>query len=287
MRNNVRLNCSQIEVYAQVSQALAEDLHGVQDWTSSLIPSNGRVTATIVAREDCILCGQDWVEAALAIFDKNLAIIWYTDEGSVVKNGMTLCSIEGNARALLTAERTMLNFLQTLSATATITNDYVGVVADLPVKVMDTRKTIPGLRMAQKYAVTVGGGYNQRLGLHDGVLIKENHIAACGGVRQSLTQAQNIVPSYVPIQIEVETLLQLQDALSVWAQLILLDNMSVDLIAQCVAYTAGAAELEVSGNVTLANLRQYALTGVDRISIGGLTKHVRAIDLSLRVNNII
>ena len=214
--------------------------------------------------------------------DVSCSINWRVQEGDFIKAGQTLCQIQGQARALLTAERSALNFLQLLSATATLTRQYVDAVAGTKAKIMDTRKTLPGLRMAQKYAVKTGGGYNQRMGLFDGILIKENHILAAGGIRPVLVQAFGLAPKGATIQIEVEALAQLSEALDAGAKLILLDNFNLDDMRAAVAITAGRAELEASGGVNLDAVRAIAQTGVDRISIGALTKDVQAIDLSMR-----
>ena len=267
----------------QVSRAFEEDLNTSPDWTANLINAHNETTAQIKAKEAMTLCGSAWVDMAFKICDPLCIITWFAIDGAKIKAGDIICEIVGNTRSLLTAERTAINFLQTLSGTATIVSQYTELVNDLPVKVMDTRKTIPGMRLAQKYAVIVGGGCNQRAGLYDGVLIKENHITACGGISATLKLAQQQTPSHIPIQIEVETIEQLQEALSNNAKLILLDNMSIDTIKQCVKINNSQAELEVSGNVSLDNIRDYALTGVNRISIGALTKNINAIDISMRI----
>lgn len=275
---------SQYMVFKQVADALVEDLSSFPDYTANLIPEHKMVNASIKTRQDMVVCGIQWVNAAFSLCGEDVSIAWKVKDGDSIKAGALLCDITGHASGILTAERTALNFLQTLSATATITKKYVGHIKGTGVRIMDTRKTIPGLRLAQKYAVTVGGGYNQRNGLYDGVLIKENHIAACGGVDKVLSKAFSITPKNIPIQIEVETFSQFKQALHNGAKLILLDNMSLETISRCVEYNKGNAELEVSGNITLDNVLEYAKTGVDRISIGGLTKHIQAIDLSLRIN---
>lgn len=276
--------CPKYIVARQVAEALLEDLSSSPDFTANLIPERNTVNASIKTKQDMVVCGISWVEQAFILCDEHVRISWKVKDGDVIKAGTVLCEIMGCARSMLTAERTALNFLQTLSATATTVATYVKKVKGTSVKIMDTRKTIPGLRLAQKYAVTVGGGYNQRTGLYDGVLIKENHIAACGGVDKAITKAFMITPKHIPIQIEVETFFQFKQALHYGAKLILLDNMSLEKITRCVEYNNGAAELEVSGNVTLENVLEYAKTGVNRISIGGITKNIQAIDLSMRVN---
>jgi nicotinate-nucleotide pyrophosphorylase (carboxylating) len=272
-------------IVRQVAESLSEDLSIFPDWTAKLIQTNHSVSAKIKTNQDMVVCGIAWAEQAFRMCDKEAHFTWYVADGDKVGASTALGEIIGNARALLTAERTALNFLQTLSATATQVSQYVELVKDTQVKIMDTRKTIPGLRLAQKYAVTVGGGYNQRVGLYDGVLIKENHIMACGGIKQALAMAGTTIPNHIPIQIEVETFTELVQAVENGAKLILLDNMPLELIRQCVEYTNGRAELEASGNVNLANVRDYALCGVNRISIGALTKNIQAIDLSMRLSD--
>lgn len=266
---------------ANVNAALDEDVGG-GDLTAGLIPAGQRSRASIITREAAVLCGIPWFEACFRALDASVVIDWCVAEGESVTSGQALCRIEGDARALLTAERPALNFLQTLSATATLTRRYVDVVAGTRARILDTRKTLPGLRMAQKYAVRVGGGCNQRIGLFDGILIKENHILAAGGVRPALEAAFRIAPSGATVQIEVESLEELSAALDVGAKLILLDNFDLPMMRAAVELTAGRAELEASGGVNLETVRAIAETGVDRISIGGLTKDVRAIDLSMR-----
>lgn len=263
-----------------VRHAIAEDI-GQGDLTAELVPAAQLVRATIVCREPAVICGQPWVESCLRQLAPDSEIRWQLSEGDEAAPGQVLCMLHGHARGLLTAERCALNFLQTLSATATATRRYVDAVAGTGARIMDTRKTLPGLRLAQKYAVTVGGGMNQRIGLYDGILIKENHIAAAGGIAAVLEAARRI-GGEVPVQIEVESLTELQAALAADARLILLDNFSLDQLRDAVRLTAGRAALEASGNIHLGNVREVALTGVDRISIGGLTKHVQAIDLSMR-----
>lgn len=266
-----------------VAEALAEDLNNTPDWTANLISKESTAKAIIKTNQDMVICGVQFVETALRQTTPNHKISWLVNEGDSVKAGTQLCSIEGNARGLLTAERTALNFLQTLSATATITREYVTAIDNLDTQIMDTRKTIPGLRYAQKYAVLVGGGHNQRIGLFDGVLIKENHIIAHSGIEAVLEHAFKVTPAHIPIQIEVENFNELKQAVAHGAKLILLDNMSTAEISECVNYSKDKdVILEVSGNVSLSNVKDYALCGVDRISIGSLTKNIQAIDLSMR-----
>lgn len=269
------------EVQRNVLAALVEDIGG-GDLTALLSSATRRSLGTVISREDAVLAGSAWFDACFRQLDPLIAIRWHAADGEVIAAGQTLCEIEASTRALLTAERAALNFLQLLSATATATRLYVDAIAGTGARIVDTRKTLPGLRLAQKYAVTCGGGANHRLGLYDGILIKENHIMAAGGVTAALQQAQAIGRGEVFIQIEVETLEQLAEALDADAKMILLDNMDLTQMRQAVGLTAGRAELEASGGVSLETVRSIAETGVDRISIGGLTKNVRAVDLSLR-----
>lgn len=268
-------------VKQNVLAAMQEDI-GSGDLTALLIPEENTAEATIVSREDAIICGIDWVEACFRYANKDIKIKWLVNEGEKVTANQLLCKINGNARAILTAERCALNFLQTLSAVATHTRLYALAVSGTKVEILDTRKTLPGLRLAQKYAVTVGGGANQRLALYDGILIKENHIAAAGGIAAALTQAHQFNKN-VSIQIEVENLDELQQALAAGATSILLDNFTIPDMREAVAINQGRAKLEASGNVNLDSVRATALTGINRISIGALTKNIRAIDLSLRI----
>jgi len=262
-----------------VAIALAEDI-GSGDLTAALISPQQRASARVVSRDQAVLCGTAWFDACLRQLDPAVQIRWLAHDGEDIAPDQLLCEIAGDARALLTAERSALNFLQTLSATATLTRRYVDAVAGTQALVMDTRKTLPGLRLAQKYAVRMGGGANQRIGLFDGILIKENHIHAAGGIEPALAAAQ--AAQGVPVQIEVESLEELKTALAAGAQLILLDNFSLDELRAAVATTAGRAVLEASGGIRLENIRAVAETGVDRISVGGLTKDVVAVDLSMR-----
>lgn len=268
----------------QVQAALAEDI-GSGDLTAQLVPATQQVNATIIVRESAIICGIDWVNACFKQVDQNVSIHWLIAEGERVQTNQTLCKISGLARSLLTAERCALNFLQTLSATTTETRKYVDAIAGTKSQILDTRKTIPHLRLAQKYAVSVGGGYNQRLALYDGILIKENHIAAAGSIGAVLQQAFALNAGK-SIQIEVENLIQLHEALTAGAANILLDNFDTDLLLEAVKINLASAKpavLEASGGITLDNVREIALTGIDRISIGSLTKNVQAIDFSMRI----
>ena len=272
-------------VQQNVALALAEDI-GNGDLTATLIPELAQANATIISRENAIICGQDWFNACFKTLDSNMQINWHVAEGEQVKPNQLLCEIAGNARALLSAERCALNFLQTLSSVATHTRQYVDAITGTNALICDTRKTLPGLRLAQKYAVTVGGGFNQRLALYDGILIKENHIAAAGGILAALQAAQILASgagNLITVQIEVENCDELQQALSAGATSILLDNFSLENMRTAVKVNNGRALLEASGNVNLQTVRDIAATGVDRISIGALTKNIRAIDLSMRI----
>ncbi len=270
---------------ADVARALAEDV-GSGDLTAGLIDPARRARARILAREAAVICGTPWVEAALRALDPQVQLTWQVAEGQRCAPDQVVLEIEGSARALLSAERTALNFLQLLSAVATKTATYADVVAGTRARIVDTRKTLPGLRLAQKYAVRVGGGTNHRIGLHDAVLIKENHIAAAGGVTAVLRAAQQVAAQAAFIEIEVETLAQLTEALDAGATMVLLDNMPLPLLREAVRTNAGRAILEISGGVTLDGLRELAETGVDRISIGTLTKDVKATDFSMRLQEL-
>jgi nicotinate-nucleotide pyrophosphorylase (carboxylating) len=270
---------------ADVARALAEDV-GSGDLTAGLIDPARRARARILAREAAVICGTPWVEAALRALDPEVQLTWQVAEGQRCAPDQVVLEIEGSARALLSAERTALNFLQLLSAVATKTATYADVVAGTRARIVDTRKTLPGLRLAQKYAVRVGGGTNHRIGLHDAVLIKENHIAAAGGVTAVLRAAQQVAAQAAFIEIEVETLAQLTEALDAGATMVLLDNMPLPTLREAVRINAGRAILEISGGVTLDGLRDLAETGVDRISIGTLTKDVKATDFSMRLQEL-
>ena len=269
---------------ADVARALHEDV-GSGDLTAGLIDPARRAHARVLARESAVICGVAWVEATLQQIEPSARITWHVRDGQRCSADQVVLEIEGSARSLLTAERTLLNFLQLLSAVATHTATYVAAVQAVPgnrAQIVDTRKTLPGLRMAQKYAVLAGGGTNHRIGLYDAVLIKENHIAAAGSVTAVLQQAAAVAPTAKFVEIEVETLVQLQEALDAGARMVLLDNMSLDMLREAVRLNAGRAILEVSGGVSMATVRDIAATGVDRISIGALTKDVKAIDFSMR-----
>ena len=287
---NTDFSTAQIAALAQadVARALAEDV-GAGDLTASLIDPTRRARARVLARESAVLCGEPWATAAVLALDPSAAVIWHVREGQRCHADQVVVEIEGNAQALLTAERTALNFLQLLSAVATKTASFVSAVESVPgnrAAIVDTRKTLPGLRMAQKYAVHMGGGTNHRIGLFDAVLIKENHIAAAGGVTAALQRASQLAASAKFIEVEVETLEQLREALDCGAKMVLLDNMTMAHLVQAVAINAGRAILEVSGGVSLDTVRAIAATGVDRISIGALTKDVKATDFSMRFEEL-
>ena len=270
------------ELLHTVRIALAEDI-GSGDITAALIPEQQTAQATVISREAAILCGMAWFNAVFEELDSRVVIDWLVQDGDQVHSDQPLCKLSGPARALLSGERTALNFLQTLSATATLSGRYAEAVADLPVRILDTRKTIPGLRNAQKYAVRIGGCDNHRSGLYDGILIKENHIAAAGSINHAVTQARAGHPG-MPVEVEVENASQLLQALDAGADRLLLDNHSVAELSAAVKTVAGRAGLEASGGVTLDNIREIALTGVDYISTGSLTKDIKAIDLSMIFN---
>ena len=268
-------------IQANVAAALAEDL-GSGDLTARLIPVESMACARVITREDAVLCGTAWFEACFRSLDADVRCHWQAHDGEALHAGQTVCELSGRARALLSAERPALNFLQTLSGVATETRRYVQAITGARARIYDTRKTLPGLRLASKYAVRCGGGENQRIGLFDGILIKENHIAAAGGIRPALEAAFRLAGPDATVQIEVETLNQLREALAARATLILLDNFDLDGLRAAVEIAAGRAQLEASGGIDLATVRAIAETGIDRISVGGLTKHVRAVDLSMR-----
>lgn len=269
---------------ADVRRALAEDV-GTGDLTAGLVDPQRYACARVMARESAVICGQAWVNAALLQCDPTARLTWYVQDGARCAPDQVVLQIEARAQALLTAERTALNFLQLLSAVATKTALYVAAVAGTSARIVDTRKTLPGLRLAQKYAVRTGGGTNHRIGLYDAVLIKENHIAAAGGVTQVLAQAARVAAQARFVEIEVETLAQLAQALDAGAKMVLLDNMDLPSLHEAVRINCGRAVLEISGGVTLEGLLALAQTGVDRISIGGLTKDVKATDFSMRLTD--
>jgi nicotinate-nucleotide pyrophosphorylase (carboxylating) len=270
-----------LEIHKNVTAALSEDI-GTGDLTAQLIPTTQTSYANVIMREQAVLCGTAWFDTTFSCLDPRAKIHWNYQDGEIIPANEPICDIECNTRALLTAERTALNLLQLLSGTATLTRQFVHAVAHTRAKIVDTRKTIPGLRAAQKYAVRCGGGTNHRHGLYDGILIKENHIIAARGIAPALERARAMTNPQTFIQIEVESLAELEAALAAEAKMILLDNMCLEDMRAAVALTAGRALLEASGGVNLDNIAAIAETGIDRISIGCLTKDVRAIDLSLR-----
>ncbi|MFA5921674.1 MAG: carboxylating nicotinate-nucleotide diphosphorylase [Methylococcaceae bacterium] len=263
-----------------ITSFLDEDI-GSGDITAAIIPEAAHAQAEVVTREDMMLCGQAWFDAVLKHLDANVNIIWLAAEGEAVKKNTILCKLSGSARGLLTGERTALNLLQLLSATATVSRQYADAVAGTGCKVLDTRKTIPGLRNAQKYAVVCGGCYNHRIGLYDGVLIKENHIMAAGSISRAIQAARKLTT--VAVEVEVESMQELIEAIAAKPDRIMLDNFSLEAMRAAVKLNAGAIELEASGNIDLDNIRTIAETGVDYISIGALTKNVKAVDLSMRI----
>lgn len=267
------------EIIATVRVALDEDI-GSGDLTANLL-SDRQSSAELICREDTILSGRPWVDRSFSLLDTSVSLDWQQDEGEQVHCGQVICQIHGPARSILTAERTAINFLQTLSGVATTTRRYVDAVAGTGCRILDTRKTLPGLRKAEKYAVSCGGGHNHRIGLYDAVLLKENHIHTAGSVCQALELASRAVDTGVLIEIEVEDLAQLGQAIECGAKRVLLDNFPLNLLPEAVKLTDGRAEIEVSGNVTLENVRDIANSGINYVSIGALTKNVRAIDFSL------
>ena len=269
------------EIDRNVAAALAEDV-GSGDLTAPLTPARRTTRAVVLCRNDAVLCGQPWFDACVRKLDARAVVTWLMAEGTRVAANSRVCEIQGAARALLTAERSALNFLQLLTAVATEARRYADAVAGTRARIVDTRKTLPGLRLAQKYAVRTGGAGNHRIGLYDAMLIKENHIAAAGGIRPALAVAGKNLPAGAWIQIEVETHDQLREAIDAGAKMILLDNMNPDEMREAVRIAAGRVELEASGGITLANVRAIAETGVDRISIGSLTKDIKAADFSMR-----
>jgi len=275
----VRIDRAAIE--SDVRRALAEDI-GDGDVTAELLPTAQRAFARVITREQAVLCGIPWFEACFHQLDPLVNIHWHAQEGSRIAADSLLCTIQGSARTLVTAERSALNFLQTLSATATVTATYVEAVQGTGVAILDTRKTLPGLRTAQKYAVCIGGGSNHRMGLYDAVLIKENHIIACGSLTAAVIRARTLHPN-IMVEAEVETFTELREALAAKVDRIMLDEFKLDDIRLAVAEVNGRIPLEVSGGVTQENLRTIAETGIDYISIGALTKHVHALDLSMRI----
>lgn len=268
-------------VLADVERAFAEDI-GAGDATADLLPAGASAKATLTCREEAVIAGTAWFDACFRKLDPSVRIHWQAKDGARAAPGSVICQLEGQARALVSAERSALNFLQLLSGTATMTAAYVAAVAGTTVRVLDTRKTVPGLRLAQKYAVRCGGGHNHRIGLYDAILVKENHIIAAGSIANAVDAARRLHPKLL-LEVEVENLDELQQALDAGVDRIMLDNFTIPLMREAVAITAGRVSLEISGNVDLSTIRAYAETGVDFISVGALTKHVHAVDLSLRL----
>jgi nicotinate-nucleotide pyrophosphorylase (carboxylating) len=269
-------------ISSNVATALREDL-GNGDITAQLIAAERQATARIITRDAAVICGTAWVNEVFRQLDPSVTVQWQVQDGERVSPNQTLFTLDGPARALLSGERSALNFLQTLSAVATRSQYYADLVQGTAVKLLDTRKTLPGLRLAQKYAVTCGGCHNHRIGLYDAFLIKENHIAACGGIAQAVQTAHNIAPGK-PVEVEVESLAELEQALVAGADIIMLDELSLDDMRQAVAITQGHAKLEASGGINDSTLRGVAETGVDYISLGTLTKDIKAVDLSMRLS---
>lgn len=269
------------DIPATVARALQEDI-GTGDITAMLIPADKQARAAVISRETAVICGRAWVDEVFRQLDPATQIEWHINEGDLVSPEQRLFTLEGNARILLTGERAALNFLQTLSATATLAREYADLAAGSEVKILDTRKTIPGLRLAQKYAVTVGGCHNHRIGLYDAFLIKENHIAACGGIAEAVAQARTIAADKL-VEVEVESVDELHQALGAKADVVMLDNFSPADIATLAAIDFGDTRIEVSGNITAETVQQYISSAVNYISSGSLTKHIRAVDLSMRL----
>ncbi|MFM5735406.1 carboxylating nicotinate-nucleotide diphosphorylase [Aeromonas sp. 1805] len=281
----------QQDIRRAVRAALLEDLGDAltpldqpdasADITAQLIPADRLASARVITREAGVFCGQPWVDEVFVQLGGEVRVEWLVQDGEVLSPNQELFRLHGPARVLLTGERNALNFVQTLSGVATLTARYVAELADTDCRLLDTRKTLPGLRSAQKYAVTCGGGKNHRIGLFDAYLIKENHILACGGIAEAISEARRLNPGK-PVEVEVESLVELEQALAASADIVMLDNFDIPMMREAVALNQGRAKLEVSGNVTLDTLADYAATGVDFISVGALTKHVRALDLSMR-----
>ncbi|EGQ8940175.1 nicotinate-nucleotide diphosphorylase [Vibrio parahaemolyticus] len=274
-----------LEITRSVADTLKEDLGGTldasQDITASLIPADAMNTATIITREHGVFCGQAWADEVFKQLGGKVTIEWHVKDSDKVEPNQTLCTLTGPARDLLTGERNAMNFIQTLSGCATTTAEYAAKIAHTDCRLLDTRKTIPGLRSALKYAVACGGGFNHRIGVFDAYLIKENHIVACGGITQAITTAKELNPGK-PVEVETESLAELQEAIDAGADIIMLDNFTKEMMREAVEINAGRAALENSGNITLDTIAEYAETGVDYISVGALTKHLKAMDLSMR-----
>ncbi len=274
-----------IEISRTVADTLREDLGGEidpnLDITAGLIPADSQGVATIITREHGVFCGKMWADEVFKQLGGEVTIEWHVEDGNVVEPNQTLCTLSGPSRILLTGERNAMNFIQTLSGCATLTAQYVKQLEGTNTRLLDTRKTIPGLRSALKYAVTCGGGFNHRIGVFDAYLIKENHIIACGGIKQAITTAKKLNPSK-PVEVETESLDELKQAIEAGADIVMLDNFTLAMMREAVAFNAGRVALENSGDITLSNIRECAETGVDYISVGALTKHVKAMDLSMR-----
>ncbi|WP_305420785.1 carboxylating nicotinate-nucleotide diphosphorylase [Photobacterium leiognathi] len=274
-----------LEITRTVADTLREDLGGEidpnLDITAGLIPADSQGVATIITREHGVFCGKMWADEVFKQLGGEVTIEWHVEDGDVVEPNQTLCTLSGPSRILLTGERNAMNFIQTLSGCATLTAQYVKQLEGTNTRLLDTRKTIPGLRSALKYAVTCGGGFNHRIGVFDAYLIKENHIIACGGIKQAITTAKQLNPNK-PVEIETESLDELKQAIEAGADIVMLDNFTLEMMREAVAFNAGRVALENSGDITLSNIRECAKTGVDYISVGALTKHVKAMDLSMR-----
>lgn len=274
-----------VEITRSVTDTLKEDLGGsldaANDITASLIPADAINSATIITREHGVFCGQAWADEVFKQLGGRVTIEWHVKDGDRVEPNQTLCTLTGPARDLLTGERNAMNFIQTLSGCATVTAQYAAKIAHTQCRLLDTRKTIPGLRSALKYAVACGGGFNHRIGVFDAYLIKENHIIACGGITQAISKAKELNPGK-PVEVETENLDELRQAIEAGADIIMLDNFTIEMMQEAVVINAGRAALENSGNVTLDTICEYAETGVDYISVGALTKHIKAMDLSMR-----
>ncbi len=274
------LSISMQDIQRAVQQTLAEDIGG-GDLTASLIDAERMVGATLISRQHAVVCGTAWFDQVFQQLDSKVVVDWGVGDGDSVDKNQELCRLKGAATSMLTGERTALNWLQTLSGTATLTRSYVDRIAGTSALILDTRKTVPGLRLAQKYAVRCGGGHNHRVGLYDGILIKENHLRSSDSINSALARARQQAPEGIMVEIEVDTLEQLKQVLDAGAERVLLDNFTIEQLREAVSINTGRAKLEASGNIDLENVRKVAETGVDYISIGALTKHVRAIDLSL------
>ncbi len=274
-----------LEITRTVADTLREDLGGEidpnLDITAGLIPADSQGVATIITREHGVFCGKMWADEVFKQLGGEVTIEWHIEDGDVVEPNQTLCTLSGPSRILLTGERNAMNFIQTLSGCATLTAQYVKQLEGTNTRLLDTRKTIPGLRSALKYAVTCGGGFNHRIGVFDAYLIKENHIIACGGIKQAITTAKQLNPNK-PVEVETESLDELKQAIEAGADIVMLDNFTLDMMRKAVAFNAGRVALENSGDITLSNIQECAETGVDYISVGALTKHVKAMDLSMR-----